>query len=139
MGIAENKSMARRYIKDFWAAGNLEVASEIVSESFLFHSPLRELEGREAIKQFVLAIHSVFSGLEFEIKDLIAEGEKVVIHWTMTGIHSNEFMGIAATGRSISIPGASIVHISGEKVTEAWLHWDRMSLMEQLKSEPTDG
>ena len=81
----------------------------------MFHGPIRDLEGIEAFKQFVTAIHSAFPDINFTVEDLIAEGDKVVVRWTMTGTHTNEFMGIAATGKQFKVPGTSVARLSGER------------------------
>ena len=52
----------------------------------------------------------------------------------MPGTHNSEFMGIAATGKHFTVPGATIARVSGEKMAEAWLYWDRLGMVEQLGS-----
>lgn len=132
MSTEQNKVIARRYIEEIWSDGKLEAADEIVNEDFIFHGPIREVEGLGAFKQFVAAIHSTFPDINFTIEDLVAEEEKVVFRWTMAGTHNNEFMGIAATGKHFTVPGATIARVSGEKMAEAWLYWDRLGMAEQL-------
>jgi predicted ester cyclase len=71
-----------------------------------------------------------FEKLTFE--DLAAEEEKVAFRCTMTGTHNNEFMGIAATGKQFTVKGATFARLSNEKMSEAWLYWDRLGMAEQL-------
>jgi len=63
---------------------------------------------------------------------LVAEEDKVVFRWTMTGTHNNEFMSIASTGKHFTVPRATIVRVSVEEMVEAWLYWDRLGMVEQL-------
>ena len=132
MWIAQNKIIARRYIDEIWSDGKVEAADAIINEDFLFHGPIREVDGIEAFKQFVAAIHATFPDINFTIEDLTAEEAKVAIRWTMTGTHNNEFMGIAATGKQFTVKGATFARISNEKMSEAWLYWDRLGMLEQL-------
>jgi steroid delta-isomerase-like uncharacterized protein len=132
MATEQNKIIARRYIEEVWSDGNIEAANAIINENFLFHGPIREVEGIEAFKQFVTAIHSTFPDINFIIEDLAAEEDKVAFRWIMTGTHNNEFMGIAATGKQFTVRGATFAHLSKEKMSEAWLYWDRLGMVEQL-------
>ncbi len=139
MSTQENKSIARRYIEEIWSDGKLEAVHEIMNEGFLFHSPIRELEGLEAFKQFVSGIHATFPDINFKVDDLIAEEDKVLVCWTMTGTHTNEFMGISATGNHFTIPGTSVARFSEGRMAEISLYWDRLGLLEQLDAVPKPG
>ena len=139
MSPEENKTTARRYIEEIWSRANLEVAREIVAPAFTFQGPIRKVEGLDAFKQFVAAIRSTFPDLHFTIEDLIAENDKVVICWTMTGTHNNEFMGIAPTGKQFTVRGTSVARLTGGKMAEAQLYWDRLGMVEQLGATLTPG
>lgn len=139
MSTEQNKSIIRRYIEEIWSNGNLEAADEIVDEAFLFHGPIRELEGREALKQFVAGIHTAIPDIHFTIEDSVAEGDRVAFRWTMTGTHTGELMGIAATGKRFTVSGTTIARLSGGKMAEVWLYWDRLSLLQQLGLMPQSG
>lgn len=132
MEAEQNKIIARRYIEEVWSDGKIEAADAIINEDFLFHGPIREVEGIEAFKQFVAAIHSTFPDINFIVEDLAAEEEKVAIRWEMTGTHNSEFMGIAGTGKQFTVKGVTFARLSNEKMSEAWLYWDRLGMVEQL-------
>ena len=132
MVTEQNKIIARRYIEEVWSHGKIEAADAIINEDFLFHGPIREVEGIEAFKQFVTAIHSTFPDINFTVEDLAAEEDKVAIRWKMTGTHNSEFMGIAATGTQFTVKGVTFARLFNEKMSEAWLYWDRLGMVEQL-------
>ena len=132
MSTEQNKITARRYIEEVWSDGKIEAADAIINEDFLLHGPIREVEGIEAFKQFVTAIHSTFPDINFSVEDLAAEEEKVAIRWAMTGTHNSDFMGIAATGKQFTIKGVTFARLYNEKMSEAWLYWDRLGMVEQL-------
>jgi steroid delta-isomerase-like uncharacterized protein len=139
MSTEQNKAIIRRYIEEIWSSGNMETADEIVDEAFVFRGPIRELEGSEALKQFVAGIHTAIPDIHFTIEDSVAEGEKVAFRWTMTGTHTGELMGIGATGRRFAVSGTTIARLSGGKMAEVWLYWDRLSLLQQLGLMPQSG
>lgn len=137
MSAEENKAIVRRYLEEVWNSGDLGAADEIITPALSFRGPAGAIEGLEAFKRYVAGVRTVFPDIHFTTEDLIAEGDKVVAHWTMTGTQEREFMGIAATGKRFTVPGVSILRFSEGKVAEAQLFWDRLSLVEQLRATPT--
>jgi predicted ester cyclase len=70
--------------------------------------------------------------LRFTIDDTIAERDEVVVHWTGTGTHKGQFLGMAPTNKKVSVSGTTIFRIEGSKIAEEWAHWNLLSMMEQL-------
>ncbi|MFQ5814444.1 MAG: ester cyclase, partial [Anaerolineae bacterium] len=126
MSTEENKTTVNRYLEEVWNAGDVEATDEIIAPAFVFRGPLRTIEGLEAFKQYMAGVRTVFPDIHFTTEDLIAEGDRVVAHWTMTGTQEREFMGIAATGKRFTVPGVSILHLAEGQVAEAQLFWDRL-------------
>ena len=48
---------------------------------------------------------------------------------TMHGTHKGEFLGVPATGKSVTIQGIDILRLSGGKGVEHWGQWDNLGLM----------
>jgi steroid delta-isomerase-like uncharacterized protein len=132
MSIVETKAVATRYLEEFWNSGKMETADDIIAPDYTDHRPVGEAKGPAALKQFATAFRSTFPDLHFTLEDQLAEREKAVVRWTFTGTHKGELLGIAATGKQVTLQGATILHFSAGKITETWVFWDRMSLMEQL-------
>jgi len=79
-----------------------------VSPDFLDHdapgadnSPPRR--GSIQFRESVQWIHSVFAGLEFEEREVIAVNDRVVVRGVMRGRHAGQFLGIAPTGRRVEV------------------------------------
>ena len=135
MLLKYNKDLVRQYL-EIWNTGNLTSVDEIVAVDFVFHRVGGDLKGHEALRQYITVFRTAFPDLHFTVEDVIAEGDKVVTHWTMTGTHKGELMGIAATDKNIKVTGTSITCISGKKVVENSTFWDRLDLMQQLGVAP---
>jgi predicted ester cyclase len=55
-------------------------------------------------KQLLAAITRVFPDLRHDIKDMIAEGDKVAVRLNViTGTHKGKFQGIPPSGRKLSL------------------------------------
>lgn len=131
---AENKELVRRSNDKIWGAGDLEILEEYVAEDYIEYNtaspePIRGPEGYRANVQMVRA---AFPDLDVTTEDLIAEGDKVVTRYTLTGTHEGELMGIEPTGKRVEIEGISIGKIEDGKVVEGWSNIDVMGMMQQL-------
>ena len=88
--------------------------------------------GRAGLKDAISAFVSVFPDLHWTIDEQIAEGEKVVSRFTMTGTHRGEFLGIPATDRPIKVWGVVIDVVRDGRFAESRIIMDSLSLMQQL-------
>jgi steroid delta-isomerase-like uncharacterized protein len=132
MSTDKNKAFTRRYNKEIWNDGNLRAADELVSPDILFLSPTGKVEGLEVFKKYVAGIHATFPDIRFSTEQVIAESDEVVLHWTMIGTHTKEFMGIPPSNNQFTVSGTSILSFRDGKVTKAMLFWDRLDLVQQL-------
>ncbi len=122
---------------------NLAIIDELLSGDFVEHQGYafggeHAVRGREAWKRFVGTYFSAFPDIESRIDDMIAEGDKVVCHWTTTGTHKGEFMGIAPTNKRVTDTGISICRMVDGKIVEGWVNWDVMGFFQQLGSLPME-
>lgn len=63
----------------------------------------------------------------------------VVTRWTFRGTHTGELMGIAPTGKQVTVTGISIDRVVGGKIVEEWNEMDDLGMMEQLGVVPPMG
>ena len=75
---------------------------------------------------------SAFPDLKLTVEDMIAEGDKVAVRIVTRGTHEGELMGIAPTGRTVTINEQHVVHFANGKITEHWGVEDNLGMMEQL-------
>ena len=138
MSTEEDKAMVRRVYEEF-NKRNLDVYYELHAADYVFHQPDGQELGLEAFKQSAATLLSAAPDYHQTIEDFIAEGDKVVVRFTATATHSSEFMGIAATGKQVTITGILIRRIAGGKVVEEWAERDMLGLMQQLGAIPAPG
>ena len=130
----DNKQIVQRFMDECWSRGNLNMVSELVADDCRHHDPVFPslTSGAENIKNHIQNCRSGFPDLMFTIDDTIAERDEVVIHWTGTGTHKGQFLGMPPTNKKASVTGTSIYRIEGSKIVEEWANWNLMSMMEQL-------
>ena len=127
-----NKALVRLFYEGI-NRGNLDVFDELVSDTFVDHEEFPGMPPtRDGARQMFGQMLAAFEGFTLVADDMVAEGDKVFVRARMTGTHRGEFMGVPATGRSISVPLADIVRVENGKVVEHWGITDTGALMQQL-------
>lgn len=128
-----NRSLIQRLFDEVYNLGNLRMADEIVATTYVSHNPFPgEASGREGLKAFVAYLRRAFADLHIAIADQVAEGDKVVTRYTISGTHDGEFAGIPPTGKLVSVSAIAIHRVADGRIQEGWLNWDALGLMQQL-------
>lgn len=131
----ENKNVLRRLYAEFVDQGNAQVLEEIVAPDFVTETA-PAVKGAEAVKAIVLPVREAFPDLRHTIHELVAEGDRVAVRWTMKGTHRGPFSGIPATGKPVAFGAISIYRFQDGKIAELWAQVDRLGLLQQLGAVP---
>ncbi len=136
MSTAEIKSIGPRFFKeqDRLRGGPAE---ELCASNYVAHIGGNPPMNLAAHKQFAGAFYSAFPDLNHTIDDTIADGDKVVVRFTLRGTHTGNFMGIPATKKSMTVGAIAIYHVVNGKVAELRAQFDQMGMMQQLGVIPT--
>ena len=136
-----NKAIIRRLYDEVWNERKVEVIKEIISPSHALHGPIVSGSsiGPEAYKRNVLVFLAGYPDLHWTIEDTIAENDKVVACWTISGTHRGDYMGIPATNKKVSVDGITIHHIADGKIMDSYSNWDVLGMMQQVGVVPPLG
>ena len=133
MNTETNKTIVTRYNKEVIQRCKVELLKSLVSPDFVNHSaPPGMPEGLDGLVYFFKEIlHHAFSNITVDIKDMLAEGDKVVTRKEITGIHTGTLMGIPATGQTVTLKVIDILAIREGKISD---HWGENNLIGVLQS-----
>lgn len=136
--MSANKEIIRRVVDGVWRDRNLAVVDELIAQDYVGHDPTQTepIQGRDGFKQWVGMYHSAFEDATVTIDDQIAEGDQVVTRWTGRGTHTGELMGIAPTGKEVTVSGMTISRLAGGKIAEEWELMDALGMLVQLGAVP---
>jgi steroid delta-isomerase-like uncharacterized protein len=136
-----NKAVVRRLFEEVWNKGQLQVADELFTPNYAHHDSSTPDVGRgpESEKKRATLYRTAFPDLRLTVEDIIAEGETVVARWSCRGSHKGELNGIAPQGKQFNITGISIARFTNGKMSEGFVNWDALSLMQQLGVVPELG
>lgn len=131
MSAETNKELARTFFEEIWN-GRDESAIDRYIPVNAKGNDADFGAGREGFRAEWKKWMAAFPDLHFEIRDLVAEGDKVLTRWTLTGTHTGEFMGAAPTGKKITVEGMSLDRIEDGWVAEGFDGWDNYGFRKQL-------
>ena len=126
-------------IIEAWNSQDLEKLRVCHAEGWIDHTSPEGMNDFAALSGMFQLFTSAFPDLELDIPKAIVNGNEVSYLYTVSGTHTAEFMGIPATGKTISIKGMTMLNIEEGKCAEAWGVLDMMSLMQQIGAIPTPG
>lgn len=130
---ASNKGLIRRFYKEVYVDWNMALVDQVVSAEFTSHDWPRGASGPQAFRDYYAAIRSAVPDARYEVDDLVAEDDKVVVRWRLLGTHKGDFGGIAPTGRAISLKGIAIYRVENGKLIERWVVSDLHGLLEEIR------
>jgi steroid delta-isomerase-like uncharacterized protein len=130
---ADNKAIIRRLYEEVFNKGNLALVEELFSPTYVRHDPaIPELRGLTGAKQICTMIRTAFPDIHCTLEDLVAEGDKVVLRWSARATHQGDFVGVAGTGKPVTMSGTETWLIREGKLQEEWAHWDTLGLLRQV-------
>ena len=121
MTSQESKALVERYLKAI--NGNVKTAK--LADEYIADSD-------QALKQHIAVAETAFPRYSLDPEDIIAEGDKVLVRFTLRGTHHGDFMGIPPTGRTVAVPGLIVYRIANGKIAEHWIQMDNMATLQQL-------
>ncbi|MFC2024351.1 ester cyclase [Chloroflexota bacterium] len=137
MSAEQNKDIARRWMDEVWQNGNEAVIDELLADNFTFSYASPETKpNREGYKQTVKDFHVTFADVQFTTEDMVAEGDKVTVHWKGSTTNKGGFLGLEPTGKQVTVAGISIIQIANGKILRAVVYMDVQGVLEQLGALP---
>ena len=131
-----NKQLARRWFDEVWnqkSEAAIDAMYHPQGRAYGLPDAESVLVGREEFKKFHRTQVGAFPDLHFDLKDVIAEGDRVAIRWSATMTHRGDQLGFAASGKSANLEGSSFLVIRDGKIFEGWNQMEMQGLLQYLK------
>lgn len=134
MSTEMNRELARRFFDEVWNQGD-ETAIDRFIAADARGNDQDFGAGREAFRAQWRKWRAAFPDLHFTVEDIVAQDDRVVTRWTLTGTHNGEFMGVLATGRRVSVSGMSLDVIVNGQIAEGFDAWDALGFRDQINAQ----
>jgi predicted ester cyclase len=113
------------------------VYQEMYAPEYGWHFPSNNPKGmtRDEEAAFVKVLAAGFPDMHWDIKELVARGDMVIIRFTSGGTHMGEYQGLLPTGKKVEASGTWMGRLSNGKIAEAREDYDVLGMMTQLGME----
>jgi predicted ester cyclase len=101
--------------------------------------PDRTCRGVAELTEYFQGAYDAISDWSFEPLAVVGEGEEVLAHWRLSGIHSGTLLGIEATGRRVAIDGMDHFVVRDGRIVSNFVIFDQLDYARQLGMMPPDG
>ena len=120
--MPENQDVVRRFNIEVIQNGRRDAFEDLMAPDFVNRTaPAGAPHDAESMwATFQSVLRPALSDLTVTIHDQIAEGDKVTTRKTISGVHTGPLMGIAPTGRVVSIDVIDIVRVRDQRYVEHW-------------------
>jgi predicted ester cyclase len=115
----------------------LDELDELFHPDYVDHTPMGDLHGVPAFKEYVKGWMDAFPDGRFELSNIIVEGDLAAWQPRFTGTNTGPLMGMPPTGKPVDVLGLHMGRLSEDgRPIEHWVGNDMLLMMQQLGMVP---
>jgi predicted ester cyclase len=116
---------------DMCRLGDVGRFAELATHDFLCHGP-GGTGDRETFIDWLRWDPSAFADQRASIEDVIAEGDRVVIRYTVRSTYRGGYLDLPNRGQHVEETGIIIYRLEGDRVAETWFESNDLEVAQQL-------
>ncbi len=139
--VAErNKRVMEQFIR-FINTGDNSLGEAIISPDVVFYAPTspEPMHGFKGYTDVLDMMRGAMPDVKWTAEEVIAEGDKVMVRFTMSGTQTQPFMGMPATGKPVSVTAMNIYELKDGRIIREHGLPDLFSMLLQLGVLPVPG
>ncbi|AHM62726.1 cyclase [Flammeovirgaceae bacterium 311] len=90
----------------------------------------------DELKGHIIIFETGLPNYQLVAKDIVAEGNKVVVRGTVEGEHKGDLFGVPPTGKKVKVDGLIMYELADNKIVNHWMQFDTVALMQQIGAMP---
>jgi len=106
-----------------------QIDDSYIGESETLPGPVH---GREGARKMLQTLFQGFPDLRYEVEQILASGDHIIVRSLLTGTHKGEFAGVAPTNKKASWRACTVVELRNGKAIRSRVYADNVSLLRQL-------
>ena len=130
------EAVSRDWFARVWNAGSEDAIHELLAADAQMHGlPTpdgKPVIGPQGFVPFWRKFRSAFPDIRITVERAVSQGDMVAVHCRVTGMHTGDGLGIAATQKPIEFWGMGMARSRDGKIVEAWNSFDFMTLYQQV-------
>jgi steroid delta-isomerase-like uncharacterized protein len=127
----QNKALTRELYEGVITHGQMDRLREIVAEDSFDHAA-EAFGWQHGFLDHVPWFRSIFPDVVVQVNDMVAEGDRVVAYWSMTGTQQGDLAGFPGTGKQVSSYAISQLRWQNGKLVEYQTFADYLGILVQI-------
>ncbi|EFG2885981.1 ester cyclase [Escherichia coli] len=127
------------FLDRVWSSGDIDAIDEFLADRYTIrHDPGDPWNGQTldiaGFKERVRLSRAPFPDQRFDVQHWFENSEGVAVTWLWSATHLGDFPGFPATGKTISMSGATVYGFdASDRLTGHWQIADRLGVYQQLQ------
>lgn len=133
MSVASTESTMRGYLDALLGGGDFGTS---FSDDVLWTTMETgdEIRGRDAVRDFILAMHTQAFDAAPEVKSMTLGDGMAVLEAVFVATHTGEFAGLAPTGAAVRLPYVVVYDVAAERITALRAYLSIAALVAQIQA-----
>lgn len=127
-----NKDLLNCIIEEIFNANRTGLIPLLYAPVCEGYSPDGPFLGPEGFGHVLKKYRVAFPDFRLHVNCMIAESDRIVVHYTFEGTHTGPLAGMAPTGMRMRIPGIMISRVENNRVIEQSFVWDNLGPRRQV-------
>jgi predicted ester cyclase len=132
--------LARAYVRAVNTADDAELDT-VLARTFLTYA-YDGVRSRTATKKYYESLRTSFSDLQLQVHEnigVLVENDMVALRTIITGTHTGDYAGVAATGRQIHTSASHFFRVRNDQLVEHWQVLDSYRILVKIGAIPGVG
>ncbi|WP_240907327.1 ester cyclase [Paludisphaera rhizosphaerae] len=128
-----NREKSKRWFEEVWNERRADTIDELLCETSVGHMEGGDVVGCEPFKRVRDSFLEAIPDLRVQIEDTLAQGDDVVVRWTISGTHTGDGLGVPPSHEPIFARGTSWLRFKDGVMVEGWDTWNQGALMQHIQ------
>lgn len=115
-----NETRLRAAVDAFNDPGNRDGYLTLYAPDVVLHGYPRGVAGLDGARSFYSQLWSAFPNAKLIIEDVVADGDRLVARYALSGMQARDFYGAPVTGSEMKVEGIAWLRFSDGQAVEEW-------------------
>lgn len=129
----ENLAVVRSFFEEGVNGADLSVFDRVAAADIVYHgATVGDESGLEVLRRVYGEALTGFPGIQYTLLTSVAEGDAVALRYSVAGVHSGGFRGLAPSGKTITWTHSAFANVECGRISEMWAEIDQLDRLQEF-------
>jgi steroid delta-isomerase-like uncharacterized protein len=129
----ENLAVVRSFFEDGVNRADLSVFDRVAAPDVIYHgATVGDESGLQALRRIYGEALTGFPGIQYTILTSAADGDSVALRYSVAGVHTGDFRGLAPSGETITWTHSAFASVACGRISEMWAEIDQLDRLQEF-------